>query len=160
LFQLLGLCIEQQMGSRARQVRTAEAVLTVLYGASQLSAAAPGDGVVTVLGLGRLAAAEEAVRAAPAGVPVTVVVVTGDPGELAPLARLAIAGLTGLLRRAFPVAAWPGVQVVLDEAGAVAAAACVPAVSDVTESAVLMRGGRIVARAEGPGAGHAAATSL
>ncbi|HEX3489109.1 MAG TPA: TetR/AcrR family transcriptional regulator [Streptosporangiaceae bacterium] len=215
---LLGLCIERQLGSRARQVRTAEAVLTVLYGASQLSAAAPGygdpfdlarvcehlagldlgdrwapphlphtaparpaddpwtpppatdlvragparlagDGVVTVLGLRRLAAAEEAVRAAPAGATVTVVVVTGDAGELAPLARLAIAGLTGLLRRAFPAAARPGVQVVLDETGAVAWAAGVPAVSDSTESAVRVRSGRIVARAEGPGAGHAAATS-
>lgn len=215
---LLGLCIEQQMGSRARQVRTAEAVLTVLYGASQLSAAAPGygdpfdlarvcehlagldlgdqwapphlphtpparpaghlwtpppatdlvraapaqmagNGVVTVLGLRRLAAAEEAVRAAPAGATVTVVVVTGDPGELAPLARLAIAGLTGLLRRSFPATAWPGVQVVLDETGAVALAAGVPAVSDATESAVCIRSGRIVARAEGPGAGHAAAMS-
>lgn len=213
------LCIEQQTGSPARRVGTAEAVLTVLYGASQLSAAAPGygdpfdlarvcehlagldlgdqwapphlahvpparpaggpwtpppatdlvrarparlagDGVVTVLGLRRLAAAEEAVRAAPAGSTVTVVVVTGDPGELAPLARLAIAGLAGLLRRAFPAAAWPGLQVVLDGSGAVAAAAGVPAVSDVTESAVLVRGGRIVALAEGRGAGHAAATSV
>ena len=116
-----------------------------------------GDGVVTVLGLRRLAAAEEVVRAAPAGSAVTIVVVTGDPGELAPLARLAIAGLSGLLRRAFPAAAWPAVQVVLDETGRLAGAAGVPAVSDITETAVRIRAGRIVARAEGPGAGHAAA---
>lgn len=117
-----------------------------------------GDGVVTVLGLRRLAAAEEAVRAAPPGATVTVVVVTGDPGERGPLARLTITGLSGLLRRAFPEAAWPAVQVVLDEAGSLAAAAGVPGVSDATETAVRVRGGRIVARAEGPGAGHAAAT--
>jgi AcrR family transcriptional regulator len=117
-----------------------------------------GDGVVTVLGLRRLAAAEEAVRAAPAGATVTVAVVTGDPGELGALARLTVAGLSGQLRRAFPEAAWPGLQVVLDEAGGLAAAAGVPAVSDATETAVRVRGGRIVARAEGPGAGHAAAS--
>jgi AcrR family transcriptional regulator len=215
---LLGLSLERLDGSPARLVRTAEAALLILYGASQMSAAAPGygdpfdislvcehlagldlgdrwdpphlpyvpparpaddpwvpppaadavraqparlagDGVVTVLGLRRLAAAEEAVRAGPSGSAVTVVVVTGDPGELAPLARLAIAGLSGLLRRAFPAAAWPDVQVVLDETGRLAGAAGVPAVSDVTETAVRIRGGRIVARAEGPGAGHAAAAS-
>jgi len=50
------------------------------------------------------------------------------------------------------------VQVVLDETGRLAEAAGVPAVSDATETAVRVRGGRIVARAEGPGAGHAAAS--
>ncbi len=213
---LLGLGLERLARSPARLVRTAEAALLILYGASQVAAAAPGygdpfdislvcerlsgldlgdrwnpphlpyvsaarpaddpwapppaadavraqparladDGVVTVLGLRRLAAAEEAVRTAPSGSAVTVVVVTGDPGELAPLARLAIAGLSGLLRRALPAAAWPDVQVVLDETGRLAGAAGLPAVSDVTETAVRIRAGRIVARAEGPGAGHAAA---
>lgn len=214
---LLGLALERLAREPARRVRTAEATLTTLYGASQLAAAAPGygdpfvismvcehlagldlsdewapphlpyvpparpadepwapppaadlvragrarltgDGVVTVLGLRRLAAAEEAVRAAPPDSAVTVVVVTGDPGELAPLARLVIAGLTGLLRRACPPASWPPVQVVLDETGRLAEATGVPAVSDATETAVRVRGGRVVARAEGPGAGHAAAS--
>jgi hypothetical protein len=115
-----------------------------------------GAGVVVVLGLHRASAAEEAVRAAPAGVAVTVVLVTGEPDELAPLARLAVAELRGLLRRSVPDAAWPRLQVVLDPA--VATAAGVTAVSDATETAVRIAGGRIVARADGFGAGHAAAS--
>lgn len=114
-----------------------------------------GDGVVAVLGLHRLAAAEQAVRAAPAGVSVTAVLVTSDPGELAPLARLAIADLCGCLRQAFPRSAWPRLQVVCDESGAVAAAAGVPSVSDETEVAVRIEDGLIVSRADGFGAGHA-----
>lgn len=116
-----------------------------------------GDGVVAVLGTHRLAAAEDVVRAAAAGV--TVVLVTGTPDELAPLARLAIAELCGSLRQAFPRSAWPRLQVVCDESGAVAAAAGLSAVSDATESAVRVEAGRIVARADGFGAGHAVATS-
>ena len=48
-------------------------------------------------------------------------------------------------------------QVVLDQSGAVAAAAGVSAVSDATEVAVRVAGGRIVARADGRGACHAVA---
>ena len=112
-----------------------------------------GDGVVAVLGLHRLEAAEEAVRALPRGETVTVVLVSGDPGELAPLARLTVADLCGCLRQAFP--APPALRVVHDPAGTVAAAAGVPAVSDVTETAVRVRAGRIVARADTRGACHA-----
>ncbi|MCC5578406.1 TetR/AcrR family transcriptional regulator [Microtetraspora sp. AC03309] len=119
-----------------------------------------GDGVVAVLGLHRLSAAEEAVRAAPPGAGVTAVLVTGDPGELAPLARLAVADLCGCLRPAFPRSAWPRLQVVYDESGALAAAAGVAAVSDGTEVAVRVESGRIVARAEGLGAVHAAASAV
>jgi AcrR family transcriptional regulator len=115
-----------------------------------------GDGVVVVLGLHRVSAAEEAVRAAPPGATVTVVVVTGAPDELAPLAHLAIAELRALLRASVPATAWPRLQLVLDPA--VATAAGVSAVSDATETAVRISGGRIVARADGFGAGHAAAT--
>jgi AcrR family transcriptional regulator len=117
-----------------------------------------GDGVVTVLGLHRLSAAEDAARAAPAGATVTAVVVTGDPAGLGPLARLAVAELCTGLRLAFPPSAWPRLQVVHDEDGAVAAAAGVSAVSDGTEVAVRVEGGRIVTRAEGIGAGHAVAS--
>jgi len=116
------------------------------------------DGVVAILGLHRLAAVEEAVRAAPSGVDVTAVVVTGTPDELAPLARLAIADFRGCLRQAIPSSAWPRLRVVLDETGTVAAAAGVPAVSDVTATAVRISSGRIVARADGYGACHAAAS--
>jgi hypothetical protein len=112
-----------------------------------------GDGVVAVLGLHRLAAVEEAVRV---GTGVTAVLVTGEPDEFGPLARLVVAELCGCLRQAFPRAAWPGLRVVCDESGALAAAAGVPAVSDGTEVAVRISGGRIVARADGRGASHAA----
>ncbi|HEY8371369.1 MAG TPA: TetR/AcrR family transcriptional regulator [Pseudonocardiaceae bacterium] len=198
-----------------RLVRLAETVLTTLYGAGQVTAAAPGlvepfdvvsaceqlaelslddwwsppptapqpqptdepwappavpdlvrgepalltgDGVVAVLGLHRLTAVEEAVRAAPAESRVTAVLVTSDPEELAPLARLTLAGPCGCLRQAFPRAAWPRLQVVCDELGVLAAAAGVPAVSDITETAVRIEAGRIVARAEGRGACHAVAS--
>ncbi|WP_274561704.1 TetR/AcrR family transcriptional regulator [Streptomyces spiramyceticus] len=203
---------------RPRQVRVAEAALTTLYGAGQLSAAAPGfvdpfnvisaceqladldlgdvwppphlpyipqarpadapwspppafdavrgeparltdDGVVAVLGLHRLEAAEEAVRAARPGARVTAVLVTGDPDELTPLARLVVADLANCLRQAFPPSAWPRLQVVYDETGTLAAAAGVPAVSDGTEAAVRIEAARIVARADGRGACHAAAAS-
>ncbi|MDJ0343605.1 TetR/AcrR family transcriptional regulator [Streptomyces sp. H10-C2] len=117
------------------------------------------DGVVAILGLHRLEAVEEAVRAAPPGATVTAVLVTGDPAELAPLARLAVADLCGCLRQAFPPSAWPHLQVVFDEAGVLAAAAGVPAVSDGTEAAVRIEASRIVARADGRGACHAAAST-
>jgi len=110
------------------------------------------DGVVAILGLNRASAAEDAVRA---GAAVTAVLVTSDPHELAPLARLAITDLIGCLRQAFPSSAWPRLQVVVDETGAVAAAAGVRAVSDGTEVAVRIEAGRIVTRADGLGACHA-----
>jgi hypothetical protein len=114
-----------------------------------------GDGVVAVLGLHRLTAVEEAVRG---GQDVVAVLVTGQADELAPLTRLSIAELRTHLRHAVPVAHWPRLQLVCDDTGAVAAAAGVPAVSDATEAAVRVAGGRIVARAEGWGACQAAAT--
>jgi len=117
-----------------------------------------GDGVIAVLGTHRLAAVEEALRAAPAGAEVTAVVVSGDPAELMPLARLVFADLRRCLRAAVLPAAWPRLQVVLDAEGTVAAATGVPAVGDGTEVAVRVAAGRIVARADGHGACHAAAS--
>jgi AcrR family transcriptional regulator len=116
------------------------------------------DGIVAVLGLGRAAAVELAVRAAP-DVPVTAVLVSGSPRELIPLARLAVAELTGCLRQAFPEYAWPRLRVVCDGTGSLAAAAGVPAVSDATEVAVRIARGRVVARAEGYGACHVVAAA-
>ncbi|MGW3467836.1 TetR/AcrR family transcriptional regulator [Saccharopolyspora sp. NPDC000995] len=121
------------------------------------SARLTGDGVVAVLGLHRLSAAEEAVRA---GAAVTIALVTSDPGEFAPLARLAIAELCGCLRQAFPASSLPRLQVVCDAPGALAAAAGVSAVSDATETAVRIEANRIVARADGRGACHAVAHAL
>ncbi|NBE50843.1 hypothetical protein, partial [Streptomyces boluensis] len=117
------------------------------------------DGVLAVLGVHRLEAVEEAVRAAPPGARVTVVLVSGHPDEFIPLARLAVADVVGCLRSSFPAASWPRLQVVYDASGALAAAAGVPSVSDGTESAVRIVDGRIVARADGRGACHAAATA-
>jgi hypothetical protein len=117
------------------------------------------DGVVAVLGLHRLAAVEEAVRAAPPATEVTAVLVTSAPDELARLARLAIADLRACLRLAFPPPAWPRLQVAFDESGGIAVAAGVRAVSDATESAVRVEAGRVVARADGYGACHAAASA-
>jgi AcrR family transcriptional regulator len=116
----------------------------------------PSDGVVVVLGTHRLAAAEEAVRAFERDV--TVVLVTSDQDELAPLARLTIAEVCGGLRQAFPASAWPGVRVVCDAAGSVAAAAGVLAVSDETEAAIRVEQGKVVSRADGRGAGHSVAS--
>jgi AcrR family transcriptional regulator len=115
-------------------------------------------GVVVVLGLCRAAAIEEALRAAPPGVPVTAVLVTGAPDELADLARLVVAEPLACLRPAFPATAWPDLRIVHDPTGALAAAAGVDAPSDTTETAVRILDGRVVARAEGFGAGHAVAS--
>ncbi|MCT2586450.1 TetR/AcrR family transcriptional regulator [Actinophytocola gossypii] len=121
------------------------------------------DGLVTVLGAGRLGAAEEAVRSAPSGEQVTVVVVVRDPAETGRLVRLRIADLTGCLRRVFPTAALPPLRLLLDEHGTVAAALGIPVpddeADDETEAAVRVRDGAIVARAHGRGAAHAAATA-
>ncbi|MFI7674987.1 TetR/AcrR family transcriptional regulator [Actinophytocola sp. NPDC049390] len=115
------------------------------------------DGVVAVLGLHRAAAAEHAVRAAPADATVTAVLVSGAPRELIPLARMAVAELAGCLRQAFPEYAWPKLRVVCDGTGKLAAALGVPAVSDATEVALRITRGRVVTRAEGYGACHVAA---
>jgi hypothetical protein len=218
---LLGLALERLAPQRQvpgeRMVRVAEVALTMLHGAAQLAAAAPGfgeifdvvraceqlaaldlgdrrpvppivatpsavdapwgpppgtdlvraaparldgDGVVAVLGLHRLVAAEDAVRAAPPGTSVTAVLVSDDPAELMPLARLAVADLCGCLRQAFPAPAWPGLQVVCDPAGVLAAAAGVTSIDGATETAVRVAGGRIVARADGWGACYAVAAEV
>ncbi|WP_232660735.1 TetR/AcrR family transcriptional regulator [Pseudonocardia sp. TRM90224] len=212
---LLGLALERLRPGR-RMVRVAETALTLLQGASQMAAAAPGfteifnvvraceqlavldlddrwpappivpparhgdepwtppaavdivrrapaqldgDGVVAVLGLHRASAVEESVRALPAAASVTAVLVSSAPEELAPLVRLAVADLRTCLRQAFPASALPRLQVVCDTDGTVAKAAGVPSVSDATETAVRIAAGRIVTRAEGWGACHAAATA-
>ncbi|MFI5938208.1 TetR/AcrR family transcriptional regulator [Actinoplanes sp. NPDC051494] len=113
------------------------------------------DGVILIVGTARLGAAEEAVRAARDGDRVTVVVVTGDPAELGALVRFRLTDLAGCLRQAVTTPGWPGFQVVIDDAGTVAAATGVEA-GDETESAVRIMGGHIVSRADGRGAGHAA----
>ncbi|MCZ7461882.1 TetR/AcrR family transcriptional regulator [Streptomyces sp. WMMC940] len=117
------------------------------------------DGVVALLGMHRLSAVEEAVRAAPPGTGITLVAVTGEPDELVPLSRLVVGELSRCLREAFPRSAWPGLEVLCDGSGEVAAAAGITRVGDTTEAAVRVGGGRIVYRATGPGACHAVASA-
>ena len=216
---LLGLCLEKtypREQSAPRMVGAAEAALTMLCGATQLAAAAPGfadpfavvlaceqlaelslhdswqpahlphvppartvsrnwapppatdalrdqpafldrDGILAVLGLHRLAAIEEALRAAPPEAAITAVLVTSDPGELGLLARLAITRLRNSLRAAAAPSAWPRLQIIHDESGALAAAAGTLATSDATETAVRIHAGRIVAEADGYGACYSVA---
>ncbi|MEV7866000.1 helix-turn-helix domain-containing protein [Streptomyces sp. NPDC088124] len=115
------------------------------------------DGVVVALGVARLSAAEEAVRAARPGDEVTIVVVTDDPAETGRLARLRLFDLVGCLRRVFAAGELPRLRVVFDDDGAVAAALGRDSADDGTEFAVRVAGGLIVARGEGRGAGHAVA---
>ncbi|MEV4380059.1 TetR/AcrR family transcriptional regulator [Streptosporangium sp. NPDC049644] len=117
------------------------------------------DGLITVLGAGRLAAAEEAVRSARPGEQVTVVVVTSDAAETGRLVRLRVTDLIGCLRRVFAPEAWRRVRLVLDDEALAAAAIGLTDLDDETESAVRVRGGAIVARAHGRGAAYAASTA-
>jgi AcrR family transcriptional regulator len=117
-----------------------------------------GDQVVAVLGLNRLSAVEEAVRAGSDGLQVTCVAVSGEPGELRPLARLAVAEVCHCIRQAFPRRAWPLLQVVSDEQGGLAAAGGVTTAGNDTEVAIRVAGGRVTAFAEGRGACHAIAS--
>ncbi|TDQ05882.1 TetR family transcriptional regulator [Labedaea rhizosphaerae] len=113
------------------------------------------DGVHVVLGPERLAAAEDAVRAAPPGVPVTIVMVAPEVSEAGPLARYVVGDLCACIRQAFPRMAWPRVTVAWgfeDMAEAVRVE-----VGPRTEVAVRVIGDRVVARASGIGAGHAVA---
>jgi hypothetical protein len=117
------------------------------------------DGVIVILGAGRLEAVEEAVRAARPGDRVTVAMVTSDPAETGRLIRLRIGDLVGCLRGVLPPDAWQGPRLVLDHASALASAAGVPDTEDTTEAAVRVQQGRIVARARGRGAAYAVATA-
>ncbi|MDH6142359.1 AcrR family transcriptional regulator [Kitasatospora sp. GP30] len=117
------------------------------------------DGVIAVLGTSRLAAAEELVRAARPGDQVTIAVVTGDPAETGRLVRLRISDFTHCLRHAFAPDAWPRLQLVLDDRALVAAAVGAPHADDATEYAVRVSSSQLVARADGRGAAHAAASA-
>jgi AcrR family transcriptional regulator len=117
------------------------------------------DGVVALLGSGRLGAAEEAVRAAGPGDLVTVVVLTGDPAEIGGLVRLRVGDLAGCARRALGPDPWPGLRIVVDDRSLVTAAVGLADPGDATEAAARVRDGEIVALAEGRGAGHAAAAA-
>lgn len=116
------------------------------------------DGVVVVLGAARLAVVEEAVRALPRGRAVTVLVTTGDPDEIGRLLHLRLVDVADCLRRALAVA--PAFRVVIDDHVAVAAVRDGRDADRHSETAVRIVGGRIVARADGRGAGHAVASAV
>ncbi|TDD40679.1 TetR/AcrR family transcriptional regulator [Saccharopolyspora elongata] len=116
------------------------------------------DGVVVVLGVGRLSAAAEAVRSARLRDEVTFVVVTSDPAEIGRLARLRIVDLIGCLRRVFVAEELPRPRIVFDDGGTVPAAIGWNSIDDCTEVAIRVHDGMIVARADGRGAGHAVAS--
>ncbi|MFI9588363.1 TetR/AcrR family transcriptional regulator [Streptomyces sp. NPDC052236] len=117
------------------------------------------DGVIAVLGINRLGAAEETIRAARPGDRVTVAVVTSDPAEIGRLVRLRIRDFTRCLRRVFTPDAWPRLHLVVDDRGLLASATGVPNADDSTEHAVRIHKGELVARADGRGAAYAAATA-
>ncbi|WP_439658816.1 TetR/AcrR family transcriptional regulator [Lentzea sp. HUAS TT2] len=114
------------------------------------------NGLLVVLGANRLGAAEEAVRSAKPGEQVVLAVVTSDPDETGRLVRLRVTDAVGCLRKVFAPDVWQHVRLVLDDDAAVASSIGVTDPGDETESAVSVRGGMIVARSHGRGAGHAA----
>ncbi|GGR33286.1 hypothetical protein GCM10010219_42810 [Streptomyces netropsis] len=113
--------------------------------------------MVVVLGVGRLSAAEEAMRSARPGDKLTFVVVTGDPAETGRLARLRIIDLIACLRRVVAPEELQRPRIVFDDTGTVPAAIGWDPVDDSTEVAIRAHDGLIVARADGRGAGHAVA---
>ncbi|WP_410657379.1 TetR/AcrR family transcriptional regulator [Amycolatopsis sp. lyj-112] len=117
------------------------------------------DGVVVVLGGGRLGAAEEAVRTARPGEQVTIVVVTEDPANTGPLIRLRVSDLVACLRQVSPSPLPGHLRFVLDDDARVAAALGLADVGDHTEAAVRVNGGAVVARAERRGAAYAVAAT-
>lgn len=202
--------LDTQQRSPTRSLRIAEAVLTILYGATQLSFAAPGAtdpdhvialcehvahldgdagappapretdvsvatvdepwsppaaidrlhntparadaGIVSVLGMNRISTIREILHTGTREHRLTLVIVTDNTAELVPLARLAIADFSRSLRHAFPARAIPDMQIIVDEAGATAAACGLAAVGDNTEFTIATSANRIIARADGPGA--------
>lgn len=108
------------------------------------------DGIVAVLGLGRLSAAEDVVRTTTA--PTTIALVSSAPDELGPLARYTTGTLLDCLQQSLP-----RVRIVHDEAGVLASTIGCDMIGDSLEYAVSVANGRIVGRAEGFGAAQAIA---
>lgn len=113
-----------------------------------------GNGLLVVLGAARLDAAEEAIRSARPGEPVTLAIVTGDAREIGALVRLRITDFAASLGRVFGP---PSLRVVVDDQAAVASAVGAGTADD-TEAAFRLASGRITFRAAGRGAGYAAGT--
>src|SRR5699024_3495235 len=102
---------------------------------------------------------EQAIRAAPEGHPVSLVLVTDDPAERIPLARLVLSELLEALRRTIATDILTGLSVVLDHDGSIARAADLRASTDDTHVALRINGPRITEQAEGPAASHSIGVS-
>jgi len=111
------------------------------------------DGVIALLGVGRLSSAQDAVCSARPDDQVTIVVETDDAGETGLLARFRIIDAVTGLRRTFAPKNLPRLRLVLDD-GSSAAALGEVSTTDHTEIAFRVRDGRPVARSDGRGAAH------
>lgn len=107
-------------------------------------------GVVAVLGLNRLSAAEDVVRSARGMI--TIALVSSHPDELGPLARYTTGSLLSCLQQSPP-----RVQLVHDEDGILASALGCDVIGDDLEYAAAIADGRILSRAEGFGGAYAVA---
>lgn len=132
--------------------------------ATDLITHAPVDwgksGVVAILGLRQAAGIEQAIRAAPDGDTVTLVLVTDDPDERVPLARLVLSELLNPLLPSVPPATLTGLSIVLDRDGTIARAAGLRAVTDDTHLAMHISNHRAIKQAEGPAACHAVSSRI
>ena len=107
-------------------------------------------GVIAVLGLNRLSAAEDLVRSARGTI--TIALVSSHPDELGPLARYTTSSLLDCLQQSLP-----RVQLVHDESGVLASALGCEVIGDELEYVAAIADGRIHSRAEGFGAAYALA---
>jgi AcrR family transcriptional regulator len=107
-------------------------------------------GVIAVLGLNRLSAAEDVVRSARGTI--TIALVSSHPDELGPLARYTTGSLLSCLQQSFP-----RVQLVHDESGVLASALGCEVIGDDLEYAAAIADGRILSRAVGFGGAYAVA---
>ncbi|MFF0458618.1 TetR/AcrR family transcriptional regulator [Nocardia africana] len=114
-----------------------------------------GTRVIAVLGMHKIDAIRDAVVAASGPHRLSVALVTDDQtGELAPLAKLALADLSRGLRYAFPAPTIPDVQVIVDQDSQLAHACGLDALSNNTEAAIAVTDNQIQFRALGTGACH------
>lgn len=118
------------------------------------------DGVVAILGLRQAAGIEQAVRAVPDGHSLSLVLVTDDPAERTPLARLVLSEVLEALRSSVPCEALTGLSVVLDHDGTIARAAGLRTATDDTHIALRVKNRRVIEQAEGPAACHAVSVRL
>ena len=115
------------------------------------------DGIVAILGLRQAAGIEQALRAAPHGHRLFVVLVSDEPAERIPLARFVLCEAIDALRDSVPPTALARLSLVLDPEAAIARSAGLRATTDDTHVAIEIKNGRMTRFSEGPAACHAIA---